>query len=972
MLFKILNRLIKGASPTKPGAKLEEGSLERAAALTSIGDRHAAVAAYREYLKGDPYNVQVLNDLGACLADIGNAAEASATFELAYSLDDTFMPVVVNHAKMLNDRRRSDEAIPFLEQAKISDPRFSHSDAVYAGVCLFRGELNKARYFQTKAWLANFDNLRLANGHLFTAAYDDIDEIELAAEHRFWAETLRPMIFDTQNDSASASDQDSAKIRIGYWSPDMRNHSVRYFFRPLLDNHDPSKVEVFLYHDFHKEDEQTVHIKAGCEHFHDVYELSDADLHSLICSHRLDIFVELAGHTSHNRVSLLQNRFATVQVSALGYPPTTGLGTMDAKLLDRYVVTADSSSYYTERPAVMPGSFWCFDPMEDAPVSNAPPSVNSGFITFGCVGNTVKFNERILRCWRTILDQVPDSRLLIRSINFEDPAGYENVRKRLVGAGIDLQRVDLRKPEGGINFFTSYNEIDIVLDTFPFNGGTTTCFATYMGVPVISLFGRSLIARMGLSILSNLGVPELAVGSEAQYIEKAVEIAKDVEFLTRFKKEARTRFQQSSLGNGKFFAREFESVCADLLAAKKVGAPKYEHQIPLLPANEIVRRAYAVLGNGQQDAAARIIEHGLKYYPDSGSVHVFVAQQMVMQQRYQAAADHLIQGLDAFSPAEQIPALILLTRLQLLLRMKVEASHSIHRLDGLQLTDRFDQLQTELYRACCTSVEIKTLTPLAVAGPRSIVVLVPCDDGQLFDGIVHNISGTCLCPEGWRIVYKRCDEARRLGEYLQALKSNDADILVLVQKNVQVVGPLFFLHLGNALLSADVVGFAGAMRWNRMDWRTENFAYKAAGFCVPSLEVQGFVEIQWLGVSSNELVPDQVVLDGGLLAINCKKIPTVDFDAELIGAETLLEEEWTNSVSRAGGRLAVHRNLSVLIDRERALNNDNCNVARMHLADKYEFDPFLMLADDNMIASAPLPNVQELQNVVNSLLENST
>ncbi|MDD4927366.1 MAG: hypothetical protein PHF58_12800 [Methylotenera sp.] len=974
MFLKLINFLFKSTNKLVTDVDKRKVSLQKANELFMLGDKHAAVIAFKAYLKTDPYNIQVLNDLGACFADIGNVKDSIATFELAYSLDDNFMPVVVNHAKMLNDSRRSTEAMPLLKQAKVSDPNFSHTDAVYGDLRLKMGDLVSARYFHLRSWLANFDNLRLANCHLFTSAYADIDELQLAAEHRFWADTVRkidiPNDFQVENNIYTHNiDQiTSKKIKIGYWSSDFRSHSVRYFFRPLLEGHDQTKFEIFLYHDFPMSDVQTEHIKSAGTHFYEVCEMSDIDLFKFIKSQQLDIFVELTGHSSHNRVSLLQHRFATVQFSALGYPPTTGLCTLDAKLLDRHVMTSDSHRYYSESPLALPTSFWCFDPMEDAPIALEPPVIRNGYITFGCVGNIAKINSRILRCWRVILNQVPTSRFLIRAINFEDTVAEHALLERLINEGLDVSRVQLCKPEGGVTFFESYNEIDIILDTYPFNGGTTTCFATYMGVPVISWAGASLISRMGLSILSNLDASDLVVTDTSAYIARAISLSQDISAVQRFKREARARYKKSSLGNGKLFAHEFEQACKILLDQKQSGSLVYHHDILPLPADEIMRRAYAVLRTGQVEAVQRILSHCLQHYPDNGSAHLLSAHLLASKQQFKEAVNYLLERFHKFTSSEQIATLISVVRMYMLMSRNDHVAEIVNKLALMDITDSFDKMQVQLYRSCCAAEENQPSQP-ATSDVKHFHILIPCDESDRFDEMCSQIKASCFCPNEWIITYERCNESTRITAYESALMFMNFDILILIQKNISLHNPLFFIEINKALDESDMVGFAGAKCFKRIDWRSDVFQSKAAGFLVPSSEINGFVEIQCLGIDPGTLVSDMQVLDGSLLALKRSNVNIMFFDKELISAETILEEDWVHTCFQAGLRLNVHRNLGVMVDQKIELDSKYRSTGRMHFADKHGFDPFLMLKDDNMMVSAPVTNVNEAIKIMNIFLK---
>jgi protein O-GlcNAc transferase len=600
MLLNVLKRMTgRGAGEAAAKAQAAQAKLlEDAHVLGLRGDRREAIKAYERYLELDPSNMDALNGLGACLAEIGSSERATQVFELAHSLDDTFVPAMVNYGKLLIENNRAEEGLHLLRRARIAGPQFAHVDAVYAGLCLRVGETSLTRRYQLRAWMANFDNLRLSNCFIFWSAYDDLDEALVAAEHRFWAETVRIPDIAIQEEGEEPPDAPlplppigQRRLRIGYLSPDLRNHSVRYFSRPLIESHDRGRFEIFLYHDFPLQDAHTRAQRECADHFHEVFELTDAQLARLIRSHQLDVLVDLAGHTSHNRVSLLEHRMATVQLNALGYPPTTGLSGVDGKVVDRFVVTPDDARYYSEQPVALASSFWCFDPKEPIPIGLEPPFVANGHITFGCVGNIAKVTERVARGWARILEGVPDSRLLLRSISFLEPMAESRFLDLLREWGLPMARVDLHRPEGGVNFFASYDQIDIILDTFPFNGGTTTCFATYMGVPVVSQAGRSLLGRMGASILGNVGASDLAVPTLEDYVRRAIELAGDPDYLRRYKLEIRDRLARTPLGNAALFAREFEQACTAMVESKLSGGPVWVNRIDPLPADEITRRA---------------------------------------------------------------------------------------------------------------------------------------------------------------------------------------------------------------------------------------------------------------------------------------------------------------------------------------------------------------------------------------------
>jgi len=976
MLANLIGRFFRRGK-TKADWVLELGE---ARDLWVKGDPHAAIAALREYLKNIPGDVEALNYLGACLSDVGETGEAFRCFDLAYALDDTFTPVIVNYAKAMVEQRRNHDALPLLRRAWATEPYFPSLYAVYGNICLNNADVTRARTCQLRAWMGHFDNARLADGYLFESAYDDIDELTLAAEHRFWAETVAPIaatnscsnkVANQQGGLWQGADATLKKVRIGYWSPDFRNHSVRYFFRPLLEGHDVERFETYVYHDSAHRDKQTELIEGAAQHFFDVHEMTDAKLRNLINSHHLDILVEVSGHTSYNRLAMLQEKMAPLQISALAYPPTTGMPSIDCKLMDRYTVGKSPQKFYAERPMVLPSSFWCFDPIEDAPMSHVPPLERKGYVTFACVGNVAKINERMLRCWKAILDGVVGSRLVVRSISFEDTLAVESLRTLFMSIGFSEDRIDLCKPEGGASFYSSYDEIDIVLDTYPFNGGTTTCFATYQGVPVVSMAGSSLISRMGLSVMTNLGFPDFVVDNEHDYVSRAIDVANDLELLRKFRREARSRFKNTALGNNRIFSGEFESACLQWLSQPRSDLPDHLGGLPVLPSSEIIRRAYMVASYGQEEAADRILAHCIRHYPDSGLAHIFIAQKLAVESGLEAAQSYLNSRMDGFPREELVPALVNLIKWAVLLGDKAEVKRLLEMAAALRPDDLFDQIQLKLYHACALNDgRVCDAGTRVDANVKSIKVLISCDEEDAFERMWRNIHALCTCPPTWSITFVRCDEVDRVKGYEGVLNS-EVDLCIFLQKTVHISNPTFFVDVVASMTNLDVLGIVGATRWNRLHWRTDAFQYKAGGFLVESTVRQGGLDIQLLGVNSDKIVHNLAILDGSVLAIVPSRVRGLKFDDEFLGAEWLMEEDWTFRAYEAGLRLGVHRNLGVTIRSGPAPDVRHFVPGRMNAMEKRNFDPFDLIADDFMVVSAPVADALEGMSVLEAFFESS-
>ncbi|TFZ01977.1 O-linked N-acetylglucosamine transferase family protein [Ramlibacter humi] len=986
MLLRYFNRLL--SPKTAAADKAPQEWFDEAAELRGKGDVRGSLKVLRRILDVEPANVGALNDYAACLSDIGDVQAANDTFELAYALDDTFLPAMANHARVLVDNKRGAEAMPYLVRAKVSAPDMLHVDSVYAALCMANGDVDRALSHQLRAWCANFDSLRHANAYLFWSCYADLPEERLAAEHRFWASTVAPT-----PDSASAAEpreqgadetapqpalfaEDGTlrrRMRIGYLSPDLRSHSVRFFFGPLLNGHDRSAVETFVYHDFPGKDVQTTKLEGMSEHFHDVHSLSDAELRNLIRSHGLDVLVELAGHTSHNRMSLLQDRLADLQVTGIGYPPTTGLQSVDFKLLDSHVLTDQPERFYAEAPLALPTSFWCFDPLEEVPEPVPPPCERNGYVTFGSVGNIAKITNRMLQSWSEILDEVKGSRLLIRSITFTDPMSENAMRERLRNAGLPMDRVDLRKPESGAALYESYGEIDVMLDTFPFNGGTTTCICTYMGVPVVSLEGESLLSRMGRSVLANLGAADFVVQDEHSYVRRAIDLARDLPCQRRFRAGARARYAGTALGNGRLFAAEFEQACESALRARPADdPPAWRSEIPVLPAREITRRAYWAAQRGQLKGAARILDHCLREYPNDGPAHLLRMQLMVWDRRYDEALAYLRRETPAMAPADRFSAALAAARVHVLLGRHAQAREELDAVDASWATDPFDRMQERLFRCALADDEhaAASLPSTQAPGPqRRFTVVVPCDEPARFDAVERQVREACAGASGWRLDIQRCAQHDRVRAYQDALGAPDADIVLLLQKNASPLGPGLPGRVARALEGADLVSFAGARRWVRMDWRLDDFAQKAGGVVQPSTERQGVWELHLAGPGRTAQADGMALLEGALLACRAQAVRDVEFDEELHGAATLLEEAWTHEVYQRGGRLRVHRALGVLVDPAIELDAGNRTEARVRWATLMGFDPFAAQTDDATALSIPMPSAEQALAVARRYLD---
>jgi hypothetical protein len=673
-------------------------------------------------------------------------------------------------------------------------------------------------------------------------------------------------------------------------------------------------------------------------------------------SHDLDVLVELAGQSSTNRANLLKMRLARLQLSGIGYPPTTGLSSVDGKWLDPYTWTKNAAAFYAERPFVLPESFWCFNPLEQTPEPLPPPSSFNGYITFGCTGNTAKITDEALQHWREILSQVKGSRLRLQSINFEDDAARELMESRLHNAGFDLDDVDLLRPVGGDAFLRSYNEVDIILDTFPFNGGTTTAFALYMGVPVVSVFGESLTSRMGLSMLSNMKAAQLATNNWVDYVRIAVATANNGDFLRSFRQSARSQFTETGLGNGKKFTRDFEAACITALNEAN-SRPPYKHHVRPLPADELARRAYLTLSTGQFDAAQRIALYCLQHYPTCGAAHIIRSQAHLRNKDFAGATSYLENCLSNLSAGDTPAVLINLLRLDIYREDIKKAQERWQALSSLPLIDPLDIAHVNLYKAQLGSwarAEIGTsLTPASSGQAIRCTIAIVADDEAHFAAMQQHIRSITANSNIQYLAFINSDERNKLSAYRQALDDSRSDFTVLLQSNVIPQHPNFLDRIANALTTSDLVASSGCRVWRQLDWRTEAFDQKVGTTLCSSSEADAFIEITQWSNPENALTSDLAVLDGKLLAARTGSLKFAEFDGRLMGYDTLMEEAWSHECFRSGARLSVHQGLGVHVGSADPLTEYNRSDACWTVAEAYGFPAFNAVRVDRSVVGTP-------------------
>ena len=524
-------------------------------ALRNKAGHEEAAASFSNALKLEPNDPWAWNELGAELIEANQLDRAIGCFQRATELAPHFAGAHCNLGNFLRESGRLEEALTAHRRAHSLDPESAEYCANLADVLWRVGALDEALSWFRKAMQLK-PHPRIGSNLLYVLHFDErMTPRELWEEHRRWNERFARPLASAIRPHENHPDP-GRRLRVGYVSPNFCAHPVGRFLFPLFINRDRSQFEVFCYSDTRTVDGLTDLLKLHSDVWRNIRGMSDDQAAHLIRADQIDILVDLDLHVGLNRMLLFARKPAPVQVTYLAYPGTTGMDTVEYRLTDSYLDPPQNEDLFYSEKSIRLQTYWCYQPAKSTPELVPPPVLGSGGITFACLNNFCKVTGGALAVWCEVLSRVPGSRLLLHA----NPGRYLALtRQRVADRGIDPDRLEFISflPMG--DYFSLYNQIDIALDPFPYSGGTTTCDALWMGVPVVSLAGHMAISRGGLSILSNIGLSELVANSVEEYVEIAVRLANDWPRLRELRSTMRERMQSSPLMDAPAFARDVEA-----------------------------------------------------------------------------------------------------------------------------------------------------------------------------------------------------------------------------------------------------------------------------------------------------------------------------------------------------------------------------------------------------------------------------
>jgi predicted O-linked N-acetylglucosamine transferase (SPINDLY family) len=515
-----------------------------------------AADAYRRAVQLVPGHLAALNNLGNALQTLGRPGEALEAFQEALGRYPEFLEACNNACSPARALGRLDLAAHLLRRAIAAHPRAAISHCNLGTILKDVGRMEEAvASLRTAVALDPGNPVAHSNLAYSLTFLPGCDNASILRENRAWdlAHAL-PRMPGPARDSAP---DPGRRLRVGYVSPDFKDHCQAFFTLPLFTHHDHDRFEIFGYARVARGDALTARIAAQADVWRDTAALDDAEVADRVRSDRIDILVDLTMHMAGGRPRTFTRKPAPVQVAWLAYPGTTGLAAMDYRLTDPYLdPPGEHDDWYSETSIRLPDTFWCYDPLATGPLPGPLPALRRGYVTFGALNNFCKVNGAVLDLWARVLDAVPDSRLVLLA-----PPGEHRTRvlDRMAAAGVEPGRVEFAPFRPRADYLALYQGLDLGLDTFPYNGHTTSLDAFWMGVPVVTLVGGTVVGRAGWSQVCNLDLRELAAPSPAEFLRIAVALARDLPRLAQLRASLRGRMEASPLMDAPRFARNLEA-----------------------------------------------------------------------------------------------------------------------------------------------------------------------------------------------------------------------------------------------------------------------------------------------------------------------------------------------------------------------------------------------------------------------------
>lgn len=529
-------------------------------ALAAQGKLEQAIVYYERALILKPDYVETHNNLGNALAEQGKLDQAIDHYERALALKPDYAEGHNNLGNVLMRNGKFGQATLHYQRAITLQPRFALAHNNLGLAFTAQGKFDQAVTHYKRALDLKPDYAAAHSNLLLNLNYNSANDPETvyAAHLDFSKQWEAPLAVLPHTPTKIHAGQ--RRLKVGYVSSDFRQHSVAHFIEPVLAHHDHDRFEIFCYSNYPQIDETTKRLMSHSDHWRNIFHLSDELAARQIRADQIDILIDLNGHTAHNRLLLFARKPAPLQVTWLGYPNTTGLSAMNYRLTDGFADPLGMTEHlHTERLIRLPGHFSCYQAPRDAPEVAALPALEKGYVTFGSFNKLTKITPEVMSVWAEILRALPGSRLALKNFGSSLEVMQQTIQEIFVGSGIAPEQLTLLGHAASQKMhLAQYGNIDIALDSFPYNGTTTSCEALWMGVPVVTLAGRTHAGRVGVSQLSNLNLTEFICQTRDEYIATALQWATDLAGLSALRKQLRARMTASPLTDAQRFTKNLE------------------------------------------------------------------------------------------------------------------------------------------------------------------------------------------------------------------------------------------------------------------------------------------------------------------------------------------------------------------------------------------------------------------------------
>ncbi len=506
-----------------------------------------------------PNNSQAIATYATALSHKGEHIKAIELFEKSLAMNDKDPSTHNNYAQALIHLNRSEEAIDAYRKSIELNPKDS---AVWSNLAIAlqnQGKMDEAIEVFYKTLEINPRAQHVHSNLLGAMHYSEkFSNEQIFAESVRWGNMHSPISLAAKTHDNDLSPE--RKLRIGFVSSDLNQHPVTFAVKKVLDDINREQFETFIYCNNIKEDAYTEILKQVAGEWRYIRGKSDADAAEMIRNDKIDILIDLSGHTSDHRLTMFAHKPAPIQCTWIGYFDTTGMQQMDYLIADTYLVLPEEQKFYTEKLLLLPDriSCWDFPDHEGIPVAELPALKNK-YVTFGCFNNLSKITPAVIEIWAKILQKAPATKIILKNKSLSDQKVQEEIIKSFERHGVNKERLMLEGFAARKDYFLAYSKMDIALDPFPYNGGTTTVDSLWMGVPVITLMGNRFVSRVGTSILGGAGLKDWITRSEGEYINKAVMLSENIDELQQIRKTLRDKVKVSPLFDGPRLTHHLEN-----------------------------------------------------------------------------------------------------------------------------------------------------------------------------------------------------------------------------------------------------------------------------------------------------------------------------------------------------------------------------------------------------------------------------